>query len=115
MSSFEREPERNDDTQSASDEDVGVDLRTSLLDAYLSQVGASAAVLGRLASTPVGSKRQAAAPGRARVDVVLAAPTQAWADAVIARLRDAIGAGVEVLQMSPTVPDGEATYGWNMR
>jgi hypothetical protein len=116
MASFKNEPDLNDETPSAADDQVGGDLRTSLLDAYRSQVGASAAVLSGLASTPIGAKPKAVdASGRARVDVVLAAPTKAWADAVVARLRDVLGTGVELVPMSPNIPESETPHGWNLR
>ncbi len=102
-------------TQPASADDSG-DLRTSLLESYRSQVGASAAVLSDLASTPVGARHHSVdVSDGARVDVVLAAPTEAWADAVVARLRDALGAGVSLVPMSPNISGSETPYGRNLR
>jgi hypothetical protein len=108
-----KEPGR---TLPPSEDELSESLRTSLLEAYRSQVGASAAVLDRLAEQPVSRRRsEVAASGGASVDILLAAPSQAWADAVVERLPEVLGTDVQLTSLGPTVPRSDLTQALNLR
>jgi hypothetical protein len=82
-------------------------VQASALDQVLSQVGASAAVLSDLASTPIGAgPRPSHIAGKSRVDILLAAPTKEWADTVSTKLKSALGEGVDLVSIGPAPPEG---------
>jgi hypothetical protein len=91
-------------------------FQASALDQILSQVGASAAVLSDLASTPVGARpRSSNVHGKSRVDVVLAAPTKQWAELVAAKLRIALGQGVDLMPLSAELPESNFRSSFTLR